>query len=346
VINMKTFGILCVLCALTGCANGRGSAADPTPSPIGDLDAGMKTDDADAMVAESPIDASMPPPPKPKPEPEPEPEPKPKPKPKPDAEVPEPEPIADAGMDAGPTPDGGGHPVVDAGPGHDGTLRNLTVHLTGMEDDIHHFAQFRIRTLDGDFFLMFVIHEGMTSADYQFTLPNSLVVGDGYTLDFFIDHNERTGLGFYDKPAIDSDHAWSVPIPAEGGDVAIDFPYNTDYFDIEAQAPNQFHSLILSSSDMDPYIGSLVDVRITDTATGRLVGRQLREVPGGTFDLTIGATVHEGVEYIVDISVDANGDGEVDPDTDPQWSIVATATVTGLHLPFSASSPEAPPESL
>jgi hypothetical protein len=341
---MKTFGILCLLCGLMGCVDGRDSAASPNPPPsAGELDAGMELEDA-AMVPELPIDASVPT--VVKREPKPKPKPKPKPETEPDAEVPEPEPpAADAGIDAGPSPDGGGHPVVDAGPGHDGTLRNLTVHLTGMEDDIHHFAQFRIRTLDGDFFLMFVIHEGMTSADYQFTLPNSLVVGNGYSLDFFIDHNERTGLGFYDKPGIDSDHAWSVPIPAEGGDVTIDFPYNTDYFDIEAQAPNQFHSLILSSSDMAEYIGSLYDVRVIDRTTGRLVGRQLREVPGTSFDLTIGATVHEAVEYQVDIGVDANGDGNVDPGADPAWSIVSTATATGLHLPFSASSPQAPTES-
>ena len=48
---------------------------------------------------------------------------------------------------------------------------NLHVHLTGMDDDLNRFSQFRVVTTAGEFFIMFVIHEGIPTADYAFDLP-------------------------------------------------------------------------------------------------------------------------------------------------------------------------------
>ena len=90
------------------------------------------------------------------------------------------------------------------------------------------------------------------------------------------------------------------------------------------------------------YVHELFDVRVIDRAAGRLAGRQVREVPGDGFDLTVGAVVQPGVEYEVDISLDLDKSGDYTAG-DLGWRIISTATATGLHLPFS---PDADPVDL
>jgi hypothetical protein len=111
-------------------------------------------------------------------------------------------------------------------------------------------------------------------------------------------------------------------------------------FDIESMVPAAEHPLILTSQDMYQHTQELFDVRVIDRSTGRLAGRQTREVPGDLFDLTVGYVVHEGSEYQVDISVDDDGDGQYTPGIDPGWRLIGVANATGLHLDFTPSSPQ------
>jgi len=67
-----------------------------------------------------------------------------------------------------------------------------------------------------------------------------------------------------------------------------------------------------------------------DRRNGRLVGRQLREVPGDSFDVTVGSTTEEGVEYEVVVAVDADGDGMFQSPADPSWHVIGTADENGL----------------
>lgn len=243
---------------------------------------------------------------------------------------------SDAG-DAGTTADAG--PTrVDAGSTRDGALRRLSLHMTGMEDDLRHFAQFRVANAQREFHIMFVIHEGLTSGTYAWDLPNALVPGEAYTLDFFVDHDESTGPGFFDSPP--RDHAWSIAIPAGEGDVDIDFAYNEEFVDIEDIAPTPFRSTYLTSSGMEAYRGLLYDVRLIERSTGRLVGRQLREIPGDSFELTVGSTTREGVEYQIDVAVDADNSGDYNYPTDPSWRLLATGTDSGLRPTLDSSAPQ------
>lgn len=331
---MKHYTFAFLVCALLGCPSnnpgrpgpgGQDMKVEPNTEMHADEDAGTP----DPVVEE---DAGMP-------EPTPPPPPKERPprKPKPEPEIPdagvETDAQVDAGHDAGPD---GGPPSVEVDPTPSGTLRDLTMHLTGMEDHLHQFAQFRVVNEAREFHIMFVIHEGMTSADYTWQLKNALVAGESYTLDFFIDHDDRTGIAFYDVPPID--HAWSLDIPAGDGDVEITFPFNTHYTDIESIAPEPFHSTIVANTGMSEYIGALYDVRVIERASGLLVGRQMREIPGDSFDVTVGSTTHEGVEYQVDIAIDTDADG--DYEGEPSWRLIGTGTATGLHLALDSAAPQ------
>lgn len=350
---MKMYSLVSLGVLLLGCELPTSSIhGGPTPPPLGSARAAAETraaalqgDEADAPEMTAP-----------EPELAPEPEPEmldatddagvPDAGPEPDAAVMEP---AEPNPPAPPKPpkrpkptapsgDGSAHePSVTMGSAQNAELRSLSVRLRGMDDDLRHFAQFRVVDSRGDFHIMFVIHEGLTSGDYTWQLPRALLPGESYRLDFFIDHDETTGPGFYDKPPVD--HAWSIAIPAGDGDVAIDFESSSDFTDIEAMAPNVFHSTYLSSSGLSEYRGQLYDVRVIERSSGRLVGRQLREIPGDSFELTVGSTTKEGVEYQIDVAVDADGDGQYDARTDPSWRLYATGTAEGLHPTLDASSP-------
>jgi hypothetical protein len=238
---------------------------------------------------------------------------------------------ADAGLDAG-----GDATVSDAGVGvtlSDAAtpgLRSLTINLSGFDDNLHRFMQFRVAPPDNSFQVMAVIHEGLPTATYRFELPNSLLAGVDYRLDFWVDTDQSGG---YNPPP--TDHAWSLPLPAGTSDIVIDFPHNTDFTEIESMAPIHDSSLILSASNMFMYAGQLVDVRAIEHGSGRLSGRQLREVPGDSFDVTVGSVIHGGLDYDVIVTVDGNDDGVVDLASDPSWHLTGTADDSGLHVPFS-----------
>jgi hypothetical protein len=244
------------------------------------------------------------------------------------------DPDDDAGLDAGDAtlPDGGVNVMLsDAATAG---LRSLTIDLSGWDDNLNRFMQFRVAPLDNSWQVMAVIHEGVPTPTYRFELPNSLLAGVDYRLDFWVDTDQSGG---YNPPP--TDHAWSMALPAGTADIVIDFPHNTNFTEIERMAPTHDSSLLLSATDMFMYAPRLIDVRAIERGTGRLSGRQLREIPGDAFVVTVGSVIHGGLEYDVVVTVDENNDGNAVVGSDPTWHIAATANDEGLQVPFSPDLP-------
>jgi hypothetical protein len=318
-VPMKVLGMLWLVCALVACddddrANPRLGAdddEDARPAPVSDDD-----DDDRPSRTGRPTQAGA----------------------GGDTQPPDPAPVVDdVDVDAG----GAAIAQDDAGVAEDaaaapadGSLRSLSIRLSGMEEDVGRFMQFRVIHGQDEWAVMAVIHEGLPTGTYRFDLPRSLLAGEAYRLDFWVDHD---GSGGYNRPPVD--RAWSLPLPAGNDDVVIDFARNEDYVDIESMAPVHVSSLILSSRDMAMYAPRLFDVRVIESASGRLAGRQVREVPGDMFDLTVGSVVQPGLQYQVDISIDENNDGSYTAGVDPGWRLMAVATDTGLRLDFTPSLP-------
>jgi hypothetical protein len=242
-----------------------------------------------------------------------------------------------------PDDDAGTDADHDAGPGaRDATLpdgampglRSLTLDLSGWDDNLNRFMQFRVAPPDNSWQVMAVIHEGVPMPTYRFELPNSLLAGVDYRLDFWVDTDQSGG---YNPPP--TDHAWSMALPAGTTDIVIDFPHNTSFTEIEGMAPTHDSSLLLSATNMFMYAPRLIDVRAIERGTGRLSGRQLREIPGGDFVVTVGSVIHGGLDYDVVVTVDENDDGSIDLGSDPTWHIAATADDEGLRVPFSPDLP-------
>jgi hypothetical protein len=212
-------------------------------------------------------------------------------------------------------------------------LRDLVVELSGMEDDRNRFMQFRLIPEDETFAVICVIHEGLRDGEYELRMPRALLVGEAYRLDFWVDHD---GSGGYDAPPID--HAWRVEIPSRGEAALIRFEHNNRYVHIEDSPPVDDRPLILSAHGMYGYVEQLFDVQVTESLNGRLVGRQIREVPGDSFDVTVASVVHDGVAYRVDLFIDANANGAYDAEAEIGWRLESTATRNGLHIEFTADT--------
>jgi len=213
-------------------------------------------------------------------------------------------------------------------------LRSLTINLSGWDDNLHRFMQFRVAPPDNSWQVMAVIHEGVPTPTYRLELPNSLLADVDYRLDFWVDTNQSGG---YNPPP--ADNAWSIPLPAGTADIVIDFPHNTNFTEIEHMAPTNDGSLLLSASNMFMYAPRLIDVRAIERATGRLAGRQLREIPGDEFIVDVGSVIHGGLDYDVVVTVDENNDGNIVLGSDPTWHMDATANAEGLRVPFSPDQP-------
>jgi hypothetical protein len=210
------------------------------------------------------------------------------------------------------------------------SLRDLTIAMSGMDEEVGRFMKVRVVSKDDSYAVVAVLHAGITDPDYLFELPRSLEKNKAYNLEFYADADQSGG---YTPPP--ADHAWRIPIPASDDDVVIDFTHNTGYVDIDEGPRKPALALVLTSSEMSEYYQHPLDVRVVEHDTGRLVGRQIREVPGDGFDLTIGGVIHEGTRYDVDIAVDVDEDGAYDRIIDDSWRLTGTATSKGLFLDFT-----------
>jgi hypothetical protein len=210
------------------------------------------------------------------------------------------------------------------------SLRDLTIAMSGMDEEVGRFMKLRVVSKDDAYAVVGVIHSGISEPDYLFELPRSLQKNKAYDLEFYADADDSGG---YTRPP--ADHAWRIPIPASDDDVVIDFTHNTGYVDIDEAPRKPAEALVLSSAGMSDYYRHPLDVRVIEQASGRLVGRQIREVPGDAFDLTLGGVIREGVRYDVEIAVDVDEDGGYDRIIDDSWRLTGVATAKGLFLDFT-----------
>jgi hypothetical protein len=168
----------------------------------------------------------------------------------------------------------------------------------------------------------------LETAAFTITLPNALPGGDA-DLDFFSDLN---GNRAYDAPP--ADHAWRVPIPADG---QVSFIHNVNFTDIGAAAGSQGGDFALNLTGMTPHVGQLMEVRVIRTPEGKTVGAyRLGAIPGATFSLAIPGIIQSGQSYQVDFFADLNGNKSYDaPPADHAWRLTGIGTAAGLSLDFA-----------
>jgi hypothetical protein len=231
--------------------------------------------------------------------------------------------------------------------------RDLKLDLIGMKPHHTHFFEFRVIDVN-NFVQCRGVVDQLTADDASFRVPKAVPRVNGpYRLDFWADVNASgnfDGLG----SVISNDHAWRIqPLvdfpegtftPVEGV-VQVAFVHSTTFTNIDLDpggvrnpAKDTELPTKVAVSNVDAYLNRLFQIRVLEKATGHTVG--LYRAPSlkkGAFEATIPGCVDIGVEYDVEVYIDANGNNTYDvpgPNGDKGWRFVATSTEAGLAVAF------------
>lgn len=178
-----------------------------------------------------------------------------------------------------------------------------------------------------------------------------------YRLDFYADVNDSGGYdGIGD--VLTQDHAWRISPLTDyptgafthvANLVQVFFEHNTDFTDIDSWPNPGEHNppqdtglaarVTFDAASMAAWQGKLVQLRIQEANTGHVVGLYRNpQIPSQDFVANIQGVLDPGVDYYLDIYVDANGDGMYQSPAQPSgnadlgWRIpmkAGTGTGTG-----------------
>jgi hypothetical protein len=178
-----------------------------------------------------------------------------------------------------------------------------------------------------------------------------LTMNTPYRLDFYADVNASGGYDGIGN-VLTQDHAWRVAPLADfptgelthiSNVVQVFFEHNTDFTDIDSwpmvgqHNPPQDTGLAarvhFDAASLSAWRGKLVQLRIAEAATGHVVGiYRDPQIPNEDFVADIQGVLDPGVDYYLEIYVDANGDGvyqnpaQPSPNADLGWRIAMKAT--------------------
>lgn len=250
-------------------------------------------------------------------------------------------------------------PVVTPGPGTTGAqFLDLQFTVLGMKPHLVHNYEYRV--IDANNLVQSRgVLTPLGAADVTVFVPKAIPKSNGpYRIDFYADVN---GSGGYDGigSVISNDHAWRIdPLvdypagevtPIEGL-VQVTFTHSTSFTDIDqypSGTPNKAKDTGLGAAihvgSLGEVMGKMLEVRVAEKETQHVVGlARVHAIPQAALDLVIPGVVDVGVDYQIDMYVDANGNGTYD---DPSgnggdWGcrVAASSTESGLTATMDASA--------
>lgn len=234
---------------------------------------------------------------------------------------------------------------------------NLRVSLVAMKP--HHVSYCELYVIDSNNVIQsHAILDPLGTENTTINMPYAVPkLGGPYRLDFYSDMNgtrSYDGLG----SVITNDHAWRLdpledyPKGAahENGSILVNFVHNTIFTDIDqypSGTPNKARESGVQAridfSKMTPYTGKLMQLTVLEKVSGHMVGLyRLPSVQEESFSLIVPGVVDIGVDYRVNIYIDANGNGAYDnpeeSEADRGWRLDATSNADGIRLSFDPTS--------
>jgi hypothetical protein len=204
---------------------------------------------------------------------------------------------------------------------------DLQVQASGVAVDRR--MQFRVIHVASNTLIGIGLAERSPAADFEFILPHTMPAGDAgdFRLDIWSDLDDDGG---YDKPPVDE--AWRVSIRRFEPSV-VRFAHDENYSDITDV--NAGEGLELRATEMGDYTGANIEIRASEVGNGRVVWRYLGKVPGREIGVTVSHVFYDGIEYRVEVAIDANRNGEYDgPPTDPSWRFTERVRSADLKIAF------------
>jgi hypothetical protein len=163
-----------------------------------------------------------------------------------------------------------------------------------------------------------------------------------YRLDYWADHNTSARYDGIQGGINEKDHAWrrvlSDPLPEDmrlvGSRYELEFLHDTAFVDIFTDLDGNPISgqdtllpcdVIVVASN---YIGKMMEMRVVEKASGRLVGLYRQGRAKDTFRALIPGVLDEETQYELSAYVDVNESGNYDPG-DPSWRLDFTSNDAG-----------------
>ena len=262
---------------------------------------------------------------------------------------------------AAPATDAASPGTNDSGTGEGETLEaqylNLRVSLVAMKP--HHVSYCELFVIDANNVIQSrAILDPLGTENATINMPYAVPkLGGPYRLDFYSDMNgtrSYDGLG----SVITNDHAWRLdpledyPKGAahEKGSILVNFVHNTIFTDIDqypSGTPNKPRESGVQAridfSKMTPYTGKFLQLTVLEKVSGHMVGLyRIVSIQEESFTATVPGVVDVGVDYRVNIYIDANGNGAYDnpeeSDADRGWRLDATSDADGIRLSFDPTS--------
>ncbi|MGZ3421597.1 MAG: hypothetical protein ACXVEF_41165 [Polyangiales bacterium] len=231
---------------------------------------------------------------------------------------------------------------------------DLQFSVVGMKPHLAHTFEYRIIDANN-----LVQSRGIVSPlgapDVTVFVPRAIPRSNGpYRIDFYGDVN---GSGGYDGigSVISNDHAWRIDplvdypagtVTPVDGLVQVTFTHSTSFTDIDqypSGTPNKAKDTGLGAKVhvTSLPIGRMIEARVAEKDTKHVVGlMRIPSATAATLDLVIPGVVDVGVDYEVDLYVDANGNGTYDDPQSGDWGIRtgASSTETGLAVTIDAAA--------
>lgn len=180
-----------------------------------------------------------------------------------------------------------------------------------------------------------------------------------YRLDYWADHNKSGGFDGIVGGINEKDHAWrrilQEPLPDDirlnGAVYNFDFLHDTNFVDIATDLegkPVELEDTLLpfelTVGGANTYLGKMMEIRVVESASGRLVGLYRQGRLKEPFKATITGILDEVTKYEVSAYVDADESGKYDA-TDPSWSFEFTSNSGGASVTLdTATLPQTPIE--
>lgn len=222
----------------------------------------------------------------------------------------------------------------------------------------HANEDFEVRLVDRlDHVQAKAIYSGIVYTDFTLYLARVVPKANApYRLDFWADHNFSSRYDGIVGGVNEKDHAWrrvlEDPLPEDmrlvGSRYELEFLHDTSFVDIhtdlEGNPISGEESLLPCEMNVvaKSYVGKMVEFRIVDKASGRLVGLYRKGLAKETFPAVISGILDEQTEYELSAYVDADDDFTYGSG-DPSWKLVFTSTATGAVIDIDLDSLEQAP---
>lgn len=235
---------------------------------------------------------------------------------------------------------------------------DLQLSFIGMKPHLAHTFEYRV--IDANNLVQSRgIVQPLGALDVSIFVPRAIPRSNGpYRLDFYADVN---GSGGYDGigSVISNDHAWRIE-PLEDypkgeqqpvdGLVQVTFTHSTSFTDIDqypSGTPNKSKDTGLGAkihlASLGSFGGKELQVRIAEHETQHVVGLyRVPQITGAAMDAVVPGVVDVGVDYDVEVWIDANGNGTYD---DPSkeggdWGlrVPGSSTDAGLVMTIDAAT--------